>query len=123
VLIGIAMLLALSQPTTHLTIEPWTGNDLQVTTAQAAKYRLKVTGRPSATLRLRTQGVAQGWLAAFCTPRVCSPQRIDVELPASGQAVVQFELIRESENAPKQSGATITGNDGASVTVPAAYRQ
>lgn len=122
-LIGIAMLLALSQSATHLSIEPWTGGDLQVTAAEAAKYRLEVTGRPNTMVRLQAQGVAQGWLAAFCTPRLCSPQRVEIELPASGLAIFQFELIRESATAPKHSGATIIGNGGASVTVPAVYRQ
>ncbi len=122
ILYGVAVLLALGQPATHLSIQPWTGADLQTTSADAAKYRLEVTGQPNATIRLQASNVAAGWLAAFCTPKICSPQRYDVLLPRSGQVVLQFELIRESDTAPKQSGATITVGDGASVTVPAAYR-
>lgn len=122
-MIALAVLLALVAPATHLSIEPWTGSDFQVTTGAAAKYRLKVAGKPNASVHLRALGVAHGWLAAFCTPRLCSPQRIDVELPRSGETVVQFELIRESDNAPRQSGAIVADNTGASVTVPAAYRQ
>jgi hypothetical protein len=118
----LAMLLALAQPPTHLSVKPWTGSDFQVTSTSAAKYRLEVNGKPNATVSLRALGVAQGWLAAFCTPKLCSPQRVDVQLPHSGQAVFQFELIREADNAPKESGATIAGNDGASVKVPTAYR-
>jgi hypothetical protein len=117
-----AMLLALAQPATHLSILPWTGADLQTTSADAAKYRLEVTGRPNTAIRLQASNVAPGWLAAFCTPKICSPQRYDAPLPRTGQVVLQFELIRESDTAPKQSGATITGDDGASVTVPEAYR-
>jgi hypothetical protein len=119
----LAALLALAQPTTHLSIEPWTGSDFQTTTEAAAKYRLEVKGKPNATVRLRAQGVAQGWLAAFCTPRICSPQRIDVALPSSGDAVFQFELIRESDDAPSRSSATITDGDGATIAVPAAFRR
>ncbi len=115
-------LLALAQSATRLTIQPWTGSDYQVTTAAAAKYRLEVSGRPNASVHLRALRVASGWLAAFCTTRLCSPQRIDVDLPRSGQTVVQFELIRESDDAPKQSGATIADDDGTTVMVPAAYR-
>jgi hypothetical protein len=118
----VATLLALAQPATHLSIQPWTGTDLQTTSADAAKYRLEVTGQPNSTVRLEASNVASGWLAAFCTPKVCSPQRYDALLPRSGQVVIQFELIRESDTAPKQSGATITGGDGSSVNVPAAYR-
>ena len=116
------MLLVLAQTPAHLSIQPWVGSDFQTTTTAAAKYRLEVSGEPNASVRLRAVGVAPGWLAAFCTPRLCSPQRIDVQLPSSGYAVFQFELIRESDDAPKRSGATITDGDGASVSVPAAYR-
>jgi hypothetical protein len=122
-MIALSILLALAQPSTHLSIQPWTGHDLQVTTGAAAKYRLEVSGKPNALVRLRTTGVAPGWLAAFCTTKVCSPRQIDVQLPRSGDAVFQFELIRESDDAPKRSGATITDEDGASVSVPPAYRE
>lgn len=119
----LAILLALVQAPTHLSVKPWTGSAFQETSTNAAKYRLEVTGKPNATVNLRALNVAQGWLAAFCTPKLCSPQRVDVQLPHSGQAVFQFELIREAENAPKASGATIADNNGASVSVPTAYRQ
>ena len=117
-----AMLLAVAQVATQLTVKPWTGTDLQVTTDTAAKYRLEVSGKSNGSVRLRAVGDASGWIAAFCTPKLCSPQRLDLRLPSSGNAVVQFELIRESESAPKRSGATITDDDGASVSVPSAYR-
>jgi hypothetical protein len=119
---AIGMMLALSQPATHLSIQPWTGSELQTTSAAAAKYRLKVTGTPESVVHLQASGVANGWLAAFCTPKFCSPQRVDVAIPSSGEAVLQFELIRESDAAPKRSGATISESGGASVSVPAAYR-
>ena len=119
---ALAMLVALAQPETHLTIAPWTGSDFQTTTTEAAKYRLEVTGAPNTAIRLETSGVADGWLAAFCTPKLCAPQRVDFDLPRSGKIVVQFELIRESDSAPHQSAATITGPNGASVAVPTAYR-
>ncbi|HZV76840.1 MAG TPA: hypothetical protein VFF63_03655 [Candidatus Babeliales bacterium] len=118
-----AMLFALAQPATHLTVQPWTGADLQTTTQAAAKYRLEISGAPNATVHLRADGVAPGWLAAFCTPHICSPQRIDFTLSPSGDDVIQFELIREADDAPKQSDATIVSEDGASVAVPTAYRQ
>lgn len=122
ILASIWLLLAFSQPT-RLSIQPWTGNDLQSTSASAAKFRLEVAGRPKAVVHLQAHGVASGWLAAFCTPQYCAPQRVDAALPNSGLAVFQFELIRESASAPVQSGATITDGDGTSVTVPAVYRK
>jgi hypothetical protein len=115
---AIGMMLALSQTATHLSVQPWTGSELQTSSAAAAKYRLKVTGTPDSVVHLQASGVANGWLAAFCTPKFCSPQRIEVAIPSSGESVLQFELIRESDTAPKRSGATIRDDRGASVTVP-----
>src|SRR5580658_4383167 len=119
---AVGMMLALSQPGTRLSVQPWTGSEFQTTSAATAKYRLKVTGTPDSVVHLQASGVANGWLAAFCTPKFCSPQRIEVAIPSSGESVLQFELIRESDTAPKRSGATISENGGASVSVPAAYR-
>jgi len=122
-MVAAALLLALAQAPTHLTVQPWTGSDFQVTPAGAARYRLKVSGKPNASVSLRALHVSPGWLAAFCTPKLCSPERIDLHLPQSGEAIFQFELIREAETAPKESGATIADNNGVTVKVPPAYRQ
>jgi hypothetical protein len=118
----LALTVALTAPATHLEIQPWTGKDLVTTTTSAAKFRLIVTGKPGAHLRLQATGVADGWLGAFCTPTVCSPERVDADLPSSGTAVLQFELIREGDSAPNRSGARIAGDDGAYVDVPAVSR-
>ena len=74
----------------RLEIQPWNGKDLPTATHSAAKYRLIVTGKPNAHLRLEATGVADGWLGAFCTPKVCAPGHVVVDLPTSGQAVYQF---------------------------------
>lgn len=105
-----------------LAIQPWTGNDFQATAAAAARYRLQVSGKPNSVVRLQATGVSDGWIAAFCTPEYCSPQHADVKITRNGQAVVQFELIRETASAPKSSGAKITSTDGSTISVPIAYR-
>ena len=114
--------LVAASPSTHLTIQPWNGKDLLTTTTSAAKYRLHVTGKPKATIHLEASQVADGWIAAFCTPTVCAPTRVDVKLPSSGQAEFQFELIRELDTAVDHSGAVITTDDGATVSAPQATR-
>jgi hypothetical protein len=117
-----ALTVALATPATHLEVQPWTGKDLLTTTTSAAKFRLIVSGKPGAHLRLAATGVADGWLGAFCTPTVCSPESVDADLPSSGTTVLQFELIRESDSAAGRSGARITCDDGAYVDVPAVSR-
>lgn len=101
----------------HLTIAPWTTPPLPTATHAALTLRLTVSGRPAQRVRLRATGVANGWLAAFCTSRLCSPQSVDVMLPSSGHATYEFELIRQDPNGPHRSGAHIAGDDGSSVDV------
>ncbi|HZY99614.1 MAG TPA: hypothetical protein VFE36_08580 [Candidatus Baltobacteraceae bacterium] len=107
---------------THLEVRPWSGKDLPTSSHAAVKYRLIVTGKPNAHLRLEATALANGWLGAFCTSQVCAPGHVAVDLPPSGRAVYQFELIREDDSAPGKSGARIVGDDGSSVDVPVATR-
>lgn len=101
-----------------LTISLWSGANYSTADIAAVRYRLIVTGNPGATVHLRADGVAQGWIAAFCRPRLCSPQHVDAVLPPSGRAVYAFELFREERTASKRSGAVIRSDDGAIVRIP-----
>lgn len=101
-----------------LVVVPWAGHDLPTATEAAAKFRVTVSGAPGSSVHLTASGVAKGWIAAFCDMRVCSPWQATEKIPASGRAVIQFELIRETDSAPRRSGATIHGSDGSVVAVP-----
>jgi hypothetical protein len=114
---GALILAAATAAPTRLTLDSWSGANLATATAVAVKYRLRVDGAPNAKIVLRAGGIAHGWLAAFCTATFCSPMHVDVTLPRSGKAVYQFELIREEPGAPAYSGARITSDDGAAVSV------
>jgi hypothetical protein len=103
-------------------LTPWTGNDLPTATQAAAKYRLTISGKPGSTVHLNTSDVATGWIAAFCDTKVCSPTQLTTVIPKSGSVVVQFELIRETDNAPHRSGAIISSSDGSRIVVPQASR-
>ena len=96
---------------------PWIGRELPTSTPAAARYRVTVSGTPGSSVRLRAVRVANGWIGAFCDMHVCSPSQIVETIPSSGRAVVQFELIREADDAPRHSGATIIASDGTSTTV------
>ena len=105
-----------------LTLTPWNGSDLPTATQAAAKYRLTISGKAGQTVHLRTQDVASGWIAAFCDNKVCSPSEVSETIPTSGRIVVQFELIRETDDAPHRSGAIIITDDGKRIRVPPAAR-
>ena len=104
---------------TTLLLSPWKGADLPTTTSTAVKYRLTVKDVPGADVHLRATGIAEGWIAAFCNNKICSPNQIHQTIPASGSAMLQFELIREDDKASKTSGATIESDGGASIVVKA----
>ncbi|HVA27533.1 MAG TPA: hypothetical protein VNF68_05100 [Candidatus Baltobacteraceae bacterium] len=105
-----------------LMLTPWSGSDLPTASQAAAKYRLSISGTPGKIVSLRATGVASGWIAAFCDSRVCSPTQVNERIPKSGRAIVQFELIRETNDAPHSSGAVIRSDDGRTVVVPRASR-
>ncbi|HEV7180642.1 MAG TPA: hypothetical protein VGN11_12280 [Candidatus Baltobacteraceae bacterium] len=100
-----------------LSIMPWHGADLRTATVADAKYRLTIAGRPGQTVHLTARGVSDGWIAAFCDNRVCSPMRVTETIHASGKTVIQFELIREAPNAARTSGASIVDDRGHTVAV------
>jgi len=114
----LAALLALSQPATHLAIEPWHGPDLPTATHANEKYELTVSAAPNTTVHLRATGVAKGWIAAFCNTHVCSPESVEQSIPQSGHAKLQFELIREDPTAASSTRATIVTDDGSAISVP-----
>ena len=74
------------------------------------------SGRPNASVRLQASGVANGWLAAFCTPSFCSPKRVDVRAARVGPGRLSVRAdSRSGRMRPSASAATITESAGASV--------
>ena len=112
-----AVLLVAPGPAVRLEIAPWSGANLQTADAAAVRYRLVVRGEPGETVDLVAEGVTPGWIAAFCSDRVCSPHRVSATLPSGGVATLQFELIREENGAAAKGSARVSGA-GAEVIVP-----
>jgi hypothetical protein len=103
---------------TTLLLSPWKGADLPTATKSAVKYQLTIKDVPGTAVHLRVAHVADGWIAAFCDNRVCSPGQVHETLPSSGKVTLQFELIREEDSAPRSSGAVIESGAGQAVKVP-----
>ncbi len=94
-----------------VSLAPWTGTELPGSIPNTIKYRLVVAGSAGHNVALRTSGVPKGWVASFCTDRVCAPFKTTVALPSSGVKVVEFQLVP-----PQAKAATpkirVTSNDG-----------
>ena len=100
---------------TTVSLAPWTGADLPGSLSSTVKYRLVVAARPGTNVMLRATGLSPGWIASFCTDRLCSPMQRAVTLPDSGVKIFEFQLIPNDPKAPKRTkvqvrATSVTGN-------------
>jgi len=90
-------------------LSPWKGAALPTTPTGTyqTSYALNVHGTPRERVALQAGGVAKGWIAAFCTPRLCSPFHTIATLDGKGNARFEFSLIRTDPKAVKHTRAVI----------------
>ena len=99
-------------------LTPWHGASLPTapTGAYQTSYALTVRGAPSERVNLRANGAAKGWIAAFCTTRLCAPFRTTITLDNGGKARLEFSLIRTDPKAAKHTRANILENNQMAAT-------
>ena len=93
-----------------ISLAPWTGADLPGSLASTIKYRLVVSGKADSNVQLRATKIAKGWIASFCSDRLCSPMQLSLRLPQSGVKIVEFQLIQNQKRAPKHTQFRIEAN-------------
>jgi hypothetical protein len=54
-------------------------------------FRIAMRGAPGSTVTMRAR-TPHGWLAAFCSSRVCAIGRVTVKIPATGVASVELHM-------------------------------
>ncbi|MDQ2873151.1 MAG: hypothetical protein M3R35_08505 [Candidatus Eremiobacteraeota bacterium] len=108
------LLIALAATT--LAFSPWHGKVLQASPG-AIQYRLSVRGTPHTTVKLAAIGLARGWIASFCTDKVCSPMQYSMELPGSGTGAIEFQVIRNDPSAPHRTHVVVRSDAGASAAL------
>lgn len=93
-------------------LSPWHGATLPTTPSgnYETSYALTVRGAPGSRVALSAEGVAKGWVASFCTPRLCAPFRTFATLDRHGTARYEFSLIRTDPSAVKHTHAVIRAN-------------
>lgn len=114
--------LSLPNGKTAVSMAPWTGPDLPGSVKSTLKYRLVVAGKPDSVVHLRATDLAKGWIASFCSDKVCAPMQLVLTMPASGVKIIEFQLIPNEANAPKHTNASVhaTGGSGNASTSVAA---
>ncbi len=115
---GIVALSLTSPAKTALSLAPWTGADLPGSVPNTIKYRLVVAGTAGKSIALSTADLPKGWVASFCTDRICAPFKVKVDIPASGVKIIEFQLVPPDKNAAPGKVRVIEtdGADTSSVT-------
>jgi hypothetical protein len=94
-------------------LSPWKGPSLP--TAPTGNYEtswaMTVHGAPHARIAVSADGVAKGWIASFCTARLCAPFHTVATLDGKGVARYQFSLIRTDPKAAAHTRASIRANN------------
>jgi peroxiredoxin/tetratricopeptide (TPR) repeat protein len=99
----VALTLGDAHAGTSLSIAPWTGAELPGSIPDTIKYRVIVVGGAGKTIALKASDVPKGWVASFCSDKVCAPFHVSVEIPDSGVKIVEFQLVppAATSQAPK----------------------
>jgi hypothetical protein len=97
-----------------LLLGPWRGPSLPTASADAVKYKLAVRGPAERAVHLRAEGLPKGWIASFCTEKICSPFSYTLNLNDRGQGDVEFQAIRTDDAAPAHARVTITADGSTS---------
>ena len=109
-------------PAVVLTLLPWTGPSLPTVSAEAAKYRLTVSGAPLQEVRLQATGLPNGWVASFCTQTFCSPYHYTLKLDAKGRGEIEFQAIRLEPKTAKRARLLVIANGGARAEATPVFR-
>ena len=105
-----------------LALGPYAGQPLPGSVAGTTKFSLRIDGAPRATVALHTVGLPRGWVATFCTKVVCSPFRVSLTLPASGEQVIELQLIHNDPRTPAPRRVVVSTSKGEQATIAFARR-
>lgn len=83
----------------HLALGPYDGPPLPGSIPDTVKFAVRVRGAAGAPVRLRAVGVPRGYIASFCTPRVCSRDRVDLVVGLSGRERIELQFIKNEATA------------------------
>jgi thiol-disulfide isomerase/thioredoxin len=97
---------------TAVSLAPWTGPELPGSIPNTIKYRLVVAGPAGKSLDLHAMDVPKGWVASFCSDKVCSPFKVAVVVPPAGVKVIEFQLVPPDAKA-KIGKVRVTATGGA----------
>ncbi|HEV2262685.1 MAG TPA: hypothetical protein VGR69_10405 [Candidatus Rubrimentiphilum sp.] len=94
-------------------LSPWKGASLPTApsgTEYSVAYAMHIRGAARQHVVLDASNVAPGWIAAFCTSRLCSPFHSMLDLDSHGNAFLEFSLIRTDPKAARHTHVVVRAN-------------
>lgn len=91
-------------------LTPWKGASLPAAPSGAeysVSYAMHVRGAAHQHVVLDADNVAPGWIAAFCTSRLCSPFHKGLDLDSHGAALLEFSLVRTDPKASRHTHVVV----------------
>ena len=101
-----------------IALGPYHGPPLSGSVPGTAKIGVALSGTPGARVRLHVGGLPKGWIASFCTDRVCAPFKVGLVLPATGRQLIELQVIANDERAPAPRTIVVRSADGARASIP-----
>jgi hypothetical protein len=95
-----------------VSLSPFSGPPPSGSVPGTAKFAVDVSGESGQAVRLRAVGVPRGYIASFCTRRVCAPFNVSFALPESGRESIELQLIENVAGARRPTLVTVAA-DGA----------
>ncbi len=100
-----------------LALGPYDGPPLPGSIPETVKFAVRVRGASGATVRLHAIGVPRGYIASFCTPRVCSRDRVDLVLGTNGRERIELQFIKNEPTAHAPARVTVGAAGSSPVSV------
>jgi peroxiredoxin/tetratricopeptide (TPR) repeat protein len=113
----VALDLGGTQTGAKLSVVPWTGAVLPGSIPDTIKYRVVVAGTAGKTIALAASDVPKGWVASFCSDKICAPFHVSVEIPDGGVKIVEFQLVPPAGKAPAPKVRITSTGDGPQASV------
>lgn len=84
-------------------------------------YRLTVRDAPGTRIALHAQ-MPEGWIAAFCTPKVCAPGHVVVTVSPRGSDTIALHVYRTDDRALHRARIVLTSDKGAMLPLDVTIR-
>lgn len=99
-----------------LALSPYSGPPINGSISDSAKFSVAIRGNAGQVVVVRAVDLPKGYIASFCTARVCAPFRVTFALPKSGRERIELQLIENEAGATKPTTVSVRA-DGATASI------